>query len=197
MKLEAAYNDVLAKTNNGAVCPAHEDNHGSLSLDLVKDRILIKCHAGCEFKEIVAALGMRSGDFFEKPQNRKKAQQSETARYRYDDEDGTHLFDVVRLEPPKTFRQQAADGKWTTKHIKKVPYQLPQLLSAIESGTKILLLEGEKDVHRAGEMGFVVTTFPGGAGKWKKEYSKYFKEAEVVLIPDLDRPGISLVTNAI
>ena len=190
MKLEAAYNDVLAKTNNGAVCPAHEDDHGSLSVDLVKDRILIKCHAGCEFKEIVAALGMRSGDFFEKPQNRKKAQQSETARYRYDDEDGTHLFDVVRLEPPKTFRQQAADGKWTTKHIKKVPYQLPQLLSAIESGTKILLLEGEKDVHRAGEMGFVATTYPGGAGKWKKEYSKYFKEAEVVLIPDLDRPGI-------
>ena len=39
-------------------------------------------------------------------------------------------------------------------------------------------------------MGFVATTYPGGAGKWKKEYSKYFKEAEVVLIPDLDRPGI-------
>ena len=72
MNLETAYNYVLAKTKNGKVCPAHEDDHGSLSLDQVDVRILLKCHAGCEFKKIVAALGMRSGDFFEKPQNRKK-----------------------------------------------------------------------------------------------------------------------------
>ncbi len=190
MNLETAYNYVLAKTKNGKVCPAHEDDHGSLSVDQVEDRILLKCHAGCEFKKIVAALGMRSGDFFEKPQNRKKAQQKETARYRYDDEDSRHLFDVVRFEPQKTFRQQAADGKWTTKHIKKVPYQLPQLLNAIQSGEKILVLEGEKDVIKAKEMGFVATTFPGGAGKWRKEYLEYFKKAEIVLIPDLDKPGI-------
>ena len=73
MKLEAAYNNVLAKTNNGTVCPAHEDDHGSLSVNQVEDRILIKCHAGCEFKNIVAALGMRSDDFFEKQQKRKNA----------------------------------------------------------------------------------------------------------------------------
>jgi len=72
MNLETAYNYVLAKTKNGKICPAHEDDHGSLSVDQVEDRILLKCHAGCEFKKIVGALGMRSGDFFEKPQNRKK-----------------------------------------------------------------------------------------------------------------------------
>ena len=190
MNLETAYNYVLAKTKNGKICPAHEDDHGSLSVDQVEDRILLKCHAGCEFKKIVGALGMRSGDFFEKPQNRKKAQQKETARYRYDDEDSRHLFDVVRFEPQKTFRQQAADGKWTTKHIKKVPYQLPQLLNAIQSGEKILVLEGEKDVIRAKEMGFVATTFPGGAGKWRKEYSEYFKKAEIELILSISTPAL-------
>ena len=72
MNLETAYNYVLAKTKNGKVCPAHEDDHGSLSVNQVEDRILMKCHAGCEFKNIVAALGMRSGDFFENQQKSKK-----------------------------------------------------------------------------------------------------------------------------
>ena len=77
MNLETAYNNVLAKTKNGKVCPAHEDDHGSLSVDQVEDRILLKCHAGCEFKKIVGALGMRSGIFsknhkIEKKLSRKK-----------------------------------------------------------------------------------------------------------------------------
>ena len=76
MNLETAYNYVLAKTKNGKVCPAHEDDHGSLSVNQVEDRILMKCHAGCEFKKIVAALGMRSGDFFENQQKVKNFHKS-------------------------------------------------------------------------------------------------------------------------
>ena len=50
-------------------------------------------------------------------------------------------------------------------------------------------MEGEKDVDRAMDMGFVATTFVGGAGKWREEYLEHFGGADVVLIPDNDTPG--------
>ena len=44
-------------------------------------------------------------------------------------------------------------------------------------------------------MGFVATTFVGGAGKWRDEYSEYFHGADVVLIPDNDTPGLKGMTE--
>ena len=74
--------------------------------------------------------------------------------------------------------------------MERVPYKLPEVLQGIKDSKPILLLEGEKDADRAAEMGFVATTFLGGAGKWRSEYQEYFKDADVVLIPDNDQPGI-------
>lgn len=38
-------------------CPAHEDRHASLSWKLADDgRALLHCFAGCEFREILAAI---------------------------------------------------------------------------------------------------------------------------------------------
>ena len=39
-------------------------------------------------------------------------------------------------------------------------------------------------------MGLIATTFVGGAGKWRWEYLEYFRDAEVVLIPENDQPEI-------
>lgn len=48
-----------------ACCPAHDDKTPSLSITLtVDDRILVHCWAGCEFTDIVAAVGMSAADFF-------------------------------------------------------------------------------------------------------------------------------------
>ena len=188
MSLGSVYQQILRMTGGGKVCPAHEDERGSLSVKLQKDKILLNCHAGCDFDVVLGALGLRPMDLFD--QNRRTLNM-ETARYRYEDEDGCHLFDVIRFEPPKTFRQQAADGNWSTKNVKKVPFQLRELLRAVEVGEQVLFLEGEKDVLRADEMGFTATTFPGGAGKWKEHYVKYFRNADVIIIPDLDLPGIN------
>ncbi|MFL2773739.1 MAG: hypothetical protein ACJ0DH_09265, partial [bacterium] len=175
-------------TGDGKVCPAHEDEHGSLSVTLQKDKILLNCHAGCDFDVVLEALDLRPMDLFDQSRGTLN---KETARYRYEDEDGCHLFDVVRFEPPKTFRQQAADGSWSTKNVKKVPFQLRELLRAVGVGEQVLFLEGEKDVLRADEMGFTATTTAGGAGKWKEHYVKYFSNADVIIIPDLDLPGIN------
>ena len=39
-------------------------------------------------------------------------------------------------------------------------------------------------------MGFVASTFVGGTGKWRDEYLEYFRDADIVLVPDNDQPGI-------
>ena len=54
------------RAGNGwlARCPAHEDRSPSLSISDVDGRVLIHCHAGCKFEDIVAAVGMRPTDLF-------------------------------------------------------------------------------------------------------------------------------------
>lgn len=54
--------------NWSAKCPAHDDRSPSLSVGEGEDaRALLTCHAGCETKAIVAALGMRMHDLFPLP----------------------------------------------------------------------------------------------------------------------------------
>lgn len=46
-----------------SLCPVHEDRHPSLSVREGDDgRALVRCHAGCEFRAIIAALGLKPGD---------------------------------------------------------------------------------------------------------------------------------------
>ena len=39
-------------------------------------------------------------------------------------------------------------------------------------------------------MGFEATTNPFGAGKWNDSYTKEFAGADVVILPDYDKPGL-------
>ena len=45
-----------------AQCPAHSDRTASLSVTRGDTRILMYCHGGCQFTEVVAALGLHSAD---------------------------------------------------------------------------------------------------------------------------------------
>jgi len=118
-----------------------------------------------------------------------KCKVTECKRYHYKSEDGEILFFVIRTDP-KDFRPMTPDGYLTLNGVNKVPYKLPELIKGIEESQPILLLEGEKDVERATQLGFVATTFVGGSGKWDQAYKKYFHKADVVLVPDNDIPGI-------
>ena len=71
---------VLARLQNVAAlssgwsarCPAHDDNFNSLSIAEGADgRALVYCHAGCEFSEIVDALGLTARDLFVQRKGRK------------------------------------------------------------------------------------------------------------------------------
>jgi hypothetical protein len=172
------------KQNNNsivALCPSHDDKNPSLTASYTDEKILVKCQAGCSFEEIVSALEMKQSQFFTPKE--KTPPKKVVATYRYEDKDGGHVMDVVRFKP-KDFRPKRPDGKWTLDGVTRVPYRLPQMLEAIKIGKDILIFEGEKDCENAEKFGLVATTFAGGAGKWRKEYSEWFQDAKVICIPD-------------
>ena len=112
--------------------------------------------------------------------------------YKYVDEHGKPLFEVVRFDP-KDFRQRRRDNGsgwiWNIKGVRCVPFRLPQLIKAVKAGKKIFITEGEKDVIKLRKRRLAATTNPGGANKWRDEYSVYLEGADVVLLPDHDDPG--------
>lgn len=69
----------------------------------------------------------------------------------------------------------------------RVPYRLPELLAS--PGATVFIVEGEKDVDRLRSLGLTATCNPGGAGKWRDEYSDPLINREIVIIPDNDQPG--------
>jgi hypothetical protein len=106
-----------------ARCPAHEDGRASLTADYQDGepgRVLIRCHAGCEFAAVVAALGLRESDTYDGPppegsrrpafsrpspaprpapaSSRVKCDHrwTESDAYKYTDADGTLVFEVIR-----------------------------------------------------------------------------------------------------
>jgi len=123
--------------------------------------------------------------FFSSKHNKKV---TESVRYSYSDADGKTAYHVIRSDP-KDFRPMTPDGYLDLEGVERLPYRLPELLQGVKESKPILLLEGEKDVDSAMAMGLIATTFVGGAGKWRDEYSEYLNGADVVLIPDNDDPG--------
>ena len=112
-------------------------------------------------------------------------------RYDYVDEAGKLLYQVERMKP-KGFRQRRPDGRggWEYKlgDVRRVLYRLPQVIEAVAAGKLITVVEGERDVHTLEAKGKVATTCPGGAGKWRKEYSEVLRGAKVAIIQDVDLP---------
>jgi hypothetical protein len=168
-----------------AKCPAHDDGTASLSIGIGEaGRILLKCHAGCELDDILAAAHVELADLFpERIETKSKI----VAVYPYHDQAGVHLFDAVRLDP-KGFFQRRADGVTSMGGVRRVVYHLDKL----QGQTVAYVAEGERDADRLWTIGLPGTTNAGGAGKWKPEYAEQLKAAtveHVVVLPDNDDPG--------
>lgn len=183
-----------------ASCPAHEDTHPSLSVSEGDGHVLLlKCHAGCTFLDIMRALDLPLEAAF--PTEDAPLSQSapppknsrESVVYDYRDELGELLFQSVKYDP-KAFSQRHLnpDGVWENNlnGTRRILYRLPELVRA-DPDMIVFIPEGEKDVDRLRSLGFVSTTNPmgAGAGKWKIEYNDYLKDRAVVILPDNDEPG--------
>lgn len=176
-----------------ALCPAHEDRNPSFHLGEGNDgRALVFCHAGCTLDEIAAALHIPLTEMFEPSSDSEPAkpvQRRVVESYDYVDEDGRLLFQVQRTVP-KGFRQRRPNGnggwEYTLGDVRRVLYRLPKVIEAVKAGKGIVIVEGERDVHTLEAKQQIATTCPGGAGKWREEYSAVLRGAKVAIIQDVD-----------
>jgi hypothetical protein len=172
----------VKRNSNGwsAQCPAHNDQRNSLSVSESDGKILLHCHAGCSFESICGALKLE-----------KQRSSHVTATYDYVDEQGELRYQVCRTVPKSFFRRRP-DGKggfiFNTEGVPRLLYKLPELLTADLSAI-VFIPEGEKDVDALRELGQVATCNPGGAGKWRDEYSETLRGRHVVILPDNDKTG--------
>lgn len=184
-------------------CPAHEDRTASLTIGPGdKHPVVFHCQAGCDPADVMAALGLTWQDLSaprEQPTGRSNDDEwtpagPAVAIYDYRDESGELLFQVCRTAN-KDFRQRrpdpAAKSGWSWKlgDTRRVLYRLPKVIEAVRGGREVWICEGEKDVHTLERHGLVATCNPGGAGKWKPEYTEVLRDAVVTIAADADEPG--------
>ena len=173
-----------------AKCPVHDDRQNSLSVDVSEDgrRILLNCFAGCSTESVVQGLGLNMTDLFTE-QSTANPQKVREQVYEYRDSDGSLLYRKTRTDfsgGTKSFGFANPDGTHSVKGIKRVPYNLPAVLSA----STVYVAEGEKCADVIIEAGRVATTLDSGANsKWLPEYTGYFKGKTVIILPDNDTPG--------
>jgi hypothetical protein len=156
-------------------CPVHEDREPSLHVTSDHRGAGLKCHAGCDAKDIVNVLGLEWDDLFEEP-----LRETERYPYRYDGK----LFEKIRLSAPgrKTFRwEPALNGH-------RMPLYRAQEALALPG--PVYVIESEKDVNTLLDMGVAATCMPGGAGTWYGEYSEALGGRNVIIIADRDDAGV-------
>ncbi len=170
-----------------ALCPAHDDHNPSLSVTVLNGKTLIHCHAGCDYYEILKALGIDP--------NNKVYSDDKTEYYDYQDEQGNLVYQAIRRYP-KSFSYRRPDpinpDKWINNlnGVERSLYHLPQVIEAVQKGETIYIVEGEKDADNLiSHFKLTATCNPFGVGKWKSDYSTYLKDADIVIIPDNDEVG--------
>ena len=185
-----------------ARCPAHEDGTASLSVKRGTEQpVILHCHAECEPGAILKAIGLTMADV-SKPREQRAAGEwtpagPAVAVYDYVSETGELLFQVCRTADKK-FRQRRPDPatksgwRWQLGNTRRVLYRLPRVIEAVAAGEFIYIAEGEKDVHALEAAGVTATCNPGGAGKWRDEYSEHLRGSIVAVIADKDKDGTGL-----
>jgi DNA polymerase I-like protein with 3'-5' exonuclease and polymerase domains/predicted P-loop ATPase len=190
-------------------CPVHETN-GSHNPSLVLTitdarRIIFHCRSQrCDdkhFRTICNHLVEKCG----LPRSHvggNRAVQDEI-HYAYHHADGAYSWTKIKYFTPggkkrfviKTW--QESTEQWTTGRPKDAVllYNLTTIKHVVGQGPAmpLLIVEGEKDVSTAGDLGVLATTSADGASSWRVEDTQTLINlgvTKVVVCPDNDGPGI-------
>jgi putative DNA primase/helicase len=82
------------------MCPSHLDKEASLSIkyDRAKGTTMLKCHAGCETKDVAEAAGLKLSDLFDKPlKDKDNLNNKNETIYQYKDASGNIIFQKIRF----------------------------------------------------------------------------------------------------
>lgn len=194
-----------------ALCPIHEDDGMEHTPSLVVSegqdgKVLVYCHVckdsgigpkictkfGVSIRALFPDYGRSAGGGSGRRKPLRRIQGKKVAEYEYRDADGAVAFKVMRYETDdgkKTFVQARPNGQggWVLnmRGVRRVPYRLPELIAA-DKAQPIYIVEGEKKVEALRAWGLPATCNVGGAGKWNRDYSVFFRGRIVVILPDND-----------
>lgn len=169
-----------------AACPAHGDAVNSLSIGVKKDGVvLLKCHAGCDNKAVVAALGLDLKDLYPGKQPRPQPAGVSVAGLGFDKRlPAAFLRDVCGLEDDASgdtrrvlipYRDEAGAVLFTRKRtalaakagtrqpkgVRLRAYGLWRLPEYRASGGVLILVEGESDAWTLWFHGYPALGVPG------------------------------------
>jgi hypothetical protein len=180
-----------------ALCPAHGDENPSLSITVTDDRLLIHCHAGCTYEQVVAAIGLSSRDLFFGAAGvtledyavakaipiafleglglaTRKRNGLNRLRIPYLDEAGVEVAVRYRiaLEGSKRFIWKTGDspqlyGLWLLDRAQRAGY--------------VILVEGESDCHTLWHAGEPALGLPG-ANTWREEWCEHLEGIDTVYV---------------
>ena len=203
-------NEVLSRLNNvinhgkgqfsaSCPCPNHGngngDKHQSLSIKQCDDgRTVIHCQAGCNYKDVLSAIGLSATDIApSKHQNYKVSFDYNNIAATYDYGNGSRKLRDIN----KNFTwQHLENGQWV-KGKGNTPHTLYK--KGREQQT-VYIVEGEKDADNLSSLGFYVVSGEHGAeknGKWYAEYCEQLNGKDIRIIPDNDVVGIQFVYDSV
>lgn len=198
-------------------CPAHDDNSPSLTITPKPGKVLLHCHAGCKFEQIVSALGLQKSDTFDEksaaiPPLKKQKKRHATCDdaiaavgwsveqngrkvigvvpYPYVDINGKPFGYSVRFNfaDGKTYRQVHRDGDAWLASAGDNLWPIFKLNELPAEGV-IYLHEGEKACLAGWKIGLPSTCCKGGSKAPQKTDWSTLVGREVVIMPDRDEPG--------
>jgi hypothetical protein len=192
----------VTRSNGGyaAGCPAHADDGRSLTVSRGSDGPEFSCRAGCAPAAIVAALGAPVTG----PGAARQSGNGHTpewtpsgparAVYRYRDEAGQHLYDVLVTDGGRVRQRAPDDGckggwRWNLGATRRVLYRLPEILEAVAAGEVIWVTGREEDAETLAAQGLHATCNQGGPGRWRPEFAEVLRDAIVMIVADADKEG--------
>jgi hypothetical protein len=191
--------------------PGHGSGNGdknpSLAITDGDNKLLFRCFGGCDQESVFNAVKPMLGDGRlawnslpprtlrnDQLDNVKPIRLREVYAWDYVTDDGEITAQKVRYELPdgrKTYRQfRIVEGQRipTISGWEPIPFQLP-LMSA-NPNKVVFITEGEKAAeHLAAFLGVVAVSAHAGASDWPEAITPYFKDRNVVILPDHDLPG--------
>ncbi len=188
-----------------ARCPCHDDKQASLTITKGRRTVLLHCHAGCNFEDIIQKVGLKKQDLYfeERPPGsswRAYVEGREHKRieavYNYVSAiNGEYTFTKIRMQDKRMIYGVLCNGRFTyglmgkhRKDLKSVYGNLKGLNKAIAENRPVFIPEGEKDVDTLTKRDYTALTY-GGSGDWQSEFATLFKGAEVYILADNDEPG--------
>ena len=192
------------------ICPAHRDDHASLTISEDNGRILVHCHAGCNTTDILNAVGLKMQDLFEDAQTQQQQGRPEPwitylesregakveRAYHFKDLQGRYVFSRIRLGGKRFILGKLVNGQFTygldgLDRKKTACYygsSVEDISSAVDKGIPVYYCEGEKDVDSMIRNGFIAVTC-GSSADWHPGIGELFKGADVVVLEDNDVAG--------